>query len=162
MPNCDFRAVQEADYAAVSAIYNSNRSFLRSHLGMDRVDEAFVAEEAACMRKLGFCSCAIVSEESAKLLGVLDYRTGQEVYLSLIMLDESLQGQGVGRSLYLDFERQMLKDGSKSIRIDVVNDYPGHLVPFWKKLGFSEGESVTLDWGKKSSRAVVMRKSLQA
>lgn len=56
-----------------------------------------------------------------------------------------------------DYKR---KEKRASIRIDVVNDYPGNVVPFWEKLGFVENETITLEWGDKKSKAVVMRKSL--
>ena len=56
-----------------------------------------------------------------------------------------------------DYKR---KEKRASIRIDVVNDYPGNVVPFWEKLGFAGNETITLEWGNKKSNAVVMRKSL--
>jgi len=155
------RPVCEKDYADIAAVYNSNPVFLQNHLGLERVDAAFAAEEAACMRKAGFCSCAIVNAESAKIQGILDYRSGQEAYLSLIMIDARLQGRGIGRSIYFNFEQQMRQAGSMSIRIDVVNDYPGSLVSYWKALGFSEAETISLRWGKKTSRAMLMRKRIQ-
>lgn len=55
----------------------------------------------------------------------------------------------------------MIEDGKKSIRIDVVNDYQGNVVPFWKKQGFSEKETIMLEWRNKKSNAVVMRKNWQ-
>lgn len=154
------RGVQEADYAGVAAVYNSNPHFLLKHLDMNCIDAAFVAEETAKMRKVGFLSCVIVEKESLSLQGVLDYKPGSEVYLSLLMLAGNLQGKGIGRGIYSGFESRMQRNGSASIRIDVVNDYFGNVVPFWKSLGFAEGEVITLEWGNKRSKAVVMRKSL--
>ena len=158
MSNYFIRSVYEDDYKSIAAIYNSNRQFLLHHLGVERVDETFAAEEFISMCKVGFHSCVIVDRENSMIQGILDYKPGQEVYLSLIMIAADLQGKGVGCKIYSDFELQMLQAGSTSIRIDVVNDYPDNVVPFWENLGFIEGETVTLDWGNKKSKAVVMRK----
>lgn len=155
------RAVQEKDHKGIIEIYNSNRQFLLHHLGMDFIDEAFVSQEILTMQKAGFCSCVIVDQDSSMVQGVIDYKPGQEVYLSLIMLTAALQGKGVGSMVYSLFETKMTQDNKESIRIDVVNDYQGNLVPFWKRHGFEENETVTLDWGNKKSNAVVMRKRLQ-
>lgn len=154
------RVAQEADYASIAAVYNSNPRFLLNHLGMDFIDEAFVAQENTDMRKHGFCSCVIVDCKTLMVHGVLEYKPAQETYLSLLMLVSDLQGKGVGGRVYTDFESKMRQKGSTSIRIDVVNDYSGNVVPFWKRLGFVEEEYVTLEWGNKKSRAIVMRKHI--
>ena len=155
------RAVQENDYYKIAEIYNSNRTFLLHHLGMETVTENFVAQEVSTMNKEGFHSCVIVNQESLVVEGVLDYKPNPEVYLSLLMLSANLQGKGVGSHIYLQFEREMIQDGKNSIRIDVVNDYQRNVVPFWKRQGFLEKENVTLAWGKKTSNAVVMKENLQ-
>lgn len=125
---------------------------------MDGVDADFISKEVQTMRKVGFRSA--VAEENGLLRAVLDYRPGKETYLSLIMLPHDLQGKGMGRDIYACFEAQMKEAGCSVVRMDVVNDYPQQLIPFWKKLGFEENENVTLEWGNKVSRAVVMRKQL--
>lgn len=155
------RAVQENDYYKIAEIYNSNHAFLLHHLGMAAVTESFVSQEVSTMHKEGFHSCVIVNQESLVVEGVLDYKPNPEVYLSLFMLSANLQGKGVGSNIYLQFERELIKNGENSIRIDVVNDYQGNVVPFWKRLGFLEKENITLKWGKKKSNAVVMKKNLQ-
>lgn len=159
MPKYIIRIVQENDYKSIAEIYNSNPHFLFHHLGVDFIDEAFVSEEVSTMQKAGFHSCVIVDQESSMVQGVLDYKPNQEVYLSLLMLSASLQGKGMGSDIYSHFEMKMIQDKKTSIRIDVVNDYQDHLVPFWKRHGFLENENVTLDWGNKKSSAVVMRKN---
>lgn len=154
------RDICDDDYRQVAEIYNSNRQFLRNHLGVECVNEGFVAEEARTMREAGFRPCVIVNRENQAVQGVLDYKSGSEVYLSLLMLAADLQGKGMGRAIYAWFESEMRRLGSASVRLDVVNDHPDHIVPFWAGLGFLEGERVTLDWGKKRSKAVVMRKNI--
>ncbi|MFQ8832352.1 MAG: hypothetical protein ACLR7U_05425 [Ruthenibacterium lactatiformans] len=46
----------------------------------------------------------------------------------------------MGTELYREFEEMQRRRGRKGIRIDVVDDYEGNLVPFWKRRGFEEGE----------------------
>lgn len=79
--------------------------------------------------------------------GVLDYKPDSEVYLSLFMLDLQAQGNGIGREIYTMFEHAMIEQGKKKIRIDVVNDYPENILPFWKKMGFQEDKKAELIWG---------------
>lgn len=93
-----------------------------------------------------------------RVLGVLDYRPGSEVYLSLLMLSGEVQGRGNGRKIYEDFEKQMRSSGSESVRIDVVNDDSDNLVSYWKKLGFCEEKVINLKWGNRMNKALVMRK----
>ncbi len=158
MPKYIIRDIQETDYKRVTEIYNSNPQFLLNHLGMTSIDESFISKEVSEMNKVGFNSCVIVEKNSQLIQGVLDYKSDKEVYLSLLMLSADLQGQGIGRNIYSSFESNMIQAGNISIRIDVVNDYPENLVPFWEGLGFSVNECVTLNWGNKKSNAVVMRK----
>lgn len=156
----DIRDISINDYKKVSEIYNSNCQFLLNHLGVECIDEDFVAEEVLTMSKAGFKSCIIIDRENQTLQGVLDYKVGKEVYLSLLMLAADAQGKGIGREIYSFFETEMVRLESSSIRIDVVNDYQDNVVPFWERLGFVGCESVTLNWGNKTSKAVVMRKSI--
>ena len=87
-------------------------------------------------------------------------RDSEPVYLSRFLLDAALQGKGLGTELYREFEEMQRRRGRKGIRIDVVDDYEGNLVPFWKRRGFEEGEEITLEWGGKASRARVMYRNL--
>lgn len=160
MENFYIRELNPNDYKRVVEIYNSNREFLLNHLGVEVVEEAFISDEAVTMEKVGFRSCVIVNEEMQTVQGVLDYKPDEEVYLSLLMLAAESQGKSIGKKIYSLFESKMMKEKRASIRIDVVNDYPRNVVPFWEKLGFAGNETITLEWGNKKSNAVVMRKSL--
>ena len=112
------------------------------------------------MEKMGFLPCVIEDSPAGDVLGVLDYRPGEEVYLSLLLLDAPRQRQGLGRAVFHQFEKEMARQGSTSIRIDVVDDHPDHPGPFWERLGFRAVGRVQLAWGKKTSSAVVMKKYL--
>ncbi|MBQ8799139.1 MAG: GNAT family N-acetyltransferase [Lachnospiraceae bacterium] len=154
------RELNKNDYKRVTEIYNSNREFLRNHLGVEAVEETFVSDEAVTMKKVGFHSCVIVNEETQTVQGVLDYKPDDEVYLSLMMLAAESQGKGIGNMIYSLFESQMQQEKRDYIRIDVVNDYTDNVIPFWEKLGFVGNETITLEWGNKKSNAVVMKKSI--
>lgn len=160
MKRWKIRKIEKQDYKAVVDIYNSNPSFLCHHLGMDSVDVQFISKEVISMNEIGFSSCAVIEETSGRIVGTLDFRYGDESYLSLLMLGTEYQKRGIGREVYNFFEILAKEKGSLSIRIDVVNDYPDNVVAFWEKLGFEKCEPVQLNWGNKVSSAIVMRKQI--
>lgn len=153
------RDITACDYRRAADIYNSNPRFLAAHLGVDRIDAAFVAEEASAMDRAGFRSCVIVDRETRAVQGLLDYRPGEETYLSLLMLAAPLQGKGLGRALYTFFESSLLPPDCRSVRIDVVTGHAPHALPFWTGLGFSPRGSVTLTWRARTNTALVMGKT---
>lgn len=91
----------------------------------------------------------VESLEDSSIVGVLDDHSGEEVYLSLIMIIEPLQKKGLGSQIYRFFENLMVQNGSDSMCIDVINDYPGNVMFFWEKLDFYSGENVELKWDEK-------------
>ncbi len=155
------RPANEKDISEITKIYNSNMKFIETHLGYLEVDDNFIKAEFEQMKSSGFSSSCIVDFESEKVIGVLDYKIGEvEVYLSLVMIDSYLQGSGLGRSLYSHFESSMKAQKQRVIRIDVVNDYENNLVSFWKTLGFVASEVIELEWGRKMSKALLMKKDI--
>lgn len=84
------RDIHANDYKQVAELYNSNGSFLLNHLGVESIEEDFISEEVSTMSKVGFCSCVIVNTETQMVQGVLDYKPGKEVYLSLLILQSEL------------------------------------------------------------------------
>lgn len=77
-----------------------------------------------------------------------------------MMLDSNIQKAGIGRALFNMFEKQLADAGAKTIRIDVVNDHEPNVIPFWEKMGFNGKRQQELTWGDKTSRVLVMEKSL--
>ncbi len=148
------------DLQTVTDIYNSNPHFLLHHLGQPQVDRGFIEREWQQMRAMGFGCCLAEEPATGQAVGFLDYCEYETVYLSLLMLDARAQGKGLGARCFRHFEQKMARNGRKSIRIDVVNDYPDNALPFWEKQGFTPTDTVTLTWGQKTSRAVVMLKAL--
>ena len=151
------RGAEPGDCGAIAAVYNSDPDFLRAHLGTELVTEPFILAEQAQMRALGFRSCVI---ESGEIQGVLDYRPGGEVYLSLLMLRAELHRSGAGRAVYTGFEEEMRRTGASSIRIDVVRGHEGDAAPFWRRMGFVPAGEAELCRGQQRSSAVIMRKHL--
>ena len=153
------RNAEQTDIDQIVDIYNSNSSFLLNHIGKSQIDALFIQNEFTTMRQMGFRSCVILQQENDSVVGVIDYKPGDCVYLSLLMLNSEFQGNGNGRICYQLFEKCMLQSGTQKIRIDVVNDYPGNVVPFWEKQNFMVDSFTKLIWGEKCSDAVVMTKA---
>ena len=154
------RAATKSDIDAIVSVYNSNTDFLVNHLGMELVDNKFVSNEMQEMKSMKFLSCVIIDSSTNTVIGVLDYKPDNAVYLSLMMIDSEHQKCGVGMSVYTQFEKSMHQLGKDSVRIDVVNDYIGNVVEFWEKQGFILKDEIKLSWGQKQSTAVVMIKRL--
>ena len=155
------REATPSDVDAIVQIYNSNHVFLTNHLGRDSVNRSFILSEQEEMKTMNFISCVIIDESADKIVGVLDYKPDEMVYLSIMMLDKQHQGSGAGRFIYDLFEKKMIDMKRCAIRIDVVDTYKGNALDFWKKQGFVSEEKVLLKWGEKESSAVVMRKKLK-
>ncbi len=150
------------DIDEIVEVYNSNKKFLTNHLGIELVDNSFITNEMADMRSANFLSHVIVEDQTDAVIGVIDYKPDSTVYLSLVMINSRFQGKGVGDFVYNLFEEKMLKCKKRSIRIDVVNDYDGNVIDFWRAQGFVAENEIKLCWGNKQSTAIVMRKHISA
>jgi len=158
--NYYLRPALPADCGSIVNVYRSNIEFLRVHLGKTTVDDAFAAEEMKEMREMGFSTWVIVQKKDNSVQGILEYKSGQEVYLSLLMLSASIQRQGIGRDVYRHFEKSMKEQGCSSIRLDVVTTYSHDVLNFWKSLGFCEKDKTVLQWHDKRNQARTMKKLL--
>ena len=81
-----------------------------------------------------------------------------EVYLSLLMIDFRLKGNGLGKTIYNQLEKMFKSNNVQSIRIDVVYDYEENALEFWKKQGFVPNEKIELEWNGYKSNAIKMHK----
>ena len=154
----NIREATEKDIDAIAKVYNSNYKFLVNHLGVEFVDNLFIANEMAEMRTAQFISCVIVDIQTNDIVGVLDYKPDDTVYLSLLMIDSKQQKSGLGSKVYKEFEESIRKLGKKAVRIDVVNDYVENVMGFWEKQGYVAKNEIKLSWGSKQSTANVMVK----
>ncbi|HBR33209.1 MAG TPA: N-acetyltransferase, partial [Firmicutes bacterium] len=57
---------------------------------------------------------------------------------SLLMVHEAFRGMGYGKEIYDEIEDYSRKHNLKGIRIDVVCEYNGTVLQFWKNRGFKE------------------------
>lgn len=158
MKNFALRPAGLEDIGIITAIYNSNPEFLHAHLGVCRVSEKFLHEEMLEMQRQGFTT-RLFTTETGQTVGLADYRPDQTAYLSLLMLDASIQGHGWGRRCYELLEQELLAQGCAQVRLDAAQG-PHSPATFWEKLGFLTGKTIRLTWGGHSFPATVMHKDI--
>ena len=150
--------IDSKDLDDIVRIYNSNEFFLKSHIGKESITTKWVCNELDIMKKEGFSSCKVVQKNSNEIVGLIDFKVDKETYLSLLMIDKSLRGHGIGMKVYELFEMYIKSCNSCRLRIDVVTNYDKHVLDFWIKNGFKSIENITLNWNEKVLPAVVMKK----
>ena len=139
-------------------IYNSNKDFLLSHLGKEKIEEKFLINEIISMRKIGFES-KLIRDKNNKILGAVDFRGGKEIYLSLIIINRNLRGRGLGKEIYKELEDEFIELGAEKIRIDVVYNYKENLIEYWERQGFKKVKEIELEWSGFKSKAFSMEKN---
>ena len=154
-----FKKIEEDDLDRIVEIYNSNEKFLTNHIGLSKIDKDWVGNELLETKKAGFISHKILDLKSSSVIGFIDFIIGDEVYISLLMLDSEYSGHGIGRVVYNLFENNICTN-SNSIRIDVVSDYNNYILKFWEKLGFVYDDNIKIKWNNKVLDALLMRKEL--
>lgn len=152
--------IDSKDLNDITRIYNSNKVFLKSHIGKEIVTTKWVSDELNIMKNEGFYSYKVIQKESNEIVGLIDFKLGKETYLSLLMIDNNLRGQGIGMKVYKLFEIYSKYYNSESLRIDVVKNYDKYVINFWIKNGFKMIENITLNWNEKVLPAVVMKKGI--
>jgi GNAT superfamily N-acetyltransferase len=152
--------VENADINDVVEVYNSNRNFLQNHVGTDKITKEWILDEIESMRKVDFYSCKIVEKNSGKLIGIIDFKIGEETYLSILMLHKDYKRKGLGVLIYQALEGYAKSEKSKCMRIDVVTGYDDAVLDFWMKNGFEKIKEIELNWTDKILPAVVMKKNL--
>jgi ribosomal protein S18 acetylase RimI-like enzyme len=152
--------VEYMDLNGVIDVYNSNKSFLMSHMSKENVERQWMLEEFESMKRIGFHCCKIVDINTEKIVGVIDFKIDSETYLSLLMVHNDHKNKGLGNSVYQAFEEYVQSQNSKSIRIDVVTEYDDTVLDFWIRKGFVEYENMELNWTGKVLPAVTLKKIL--
>lgn len=159
MDNYIIDTVDQNDISKIIDIYNSNKTFLENHVGISKVSKDFIVNEIEEMNNIGFSSLVIKSNEG-NIVGMCDFKIGDEVYLSLLIIDAKLKGNGLGRVIYNQLEKIFKTKNSKRIRIDVVYDYEENVLGFWEKQGFVPSEEIQLEWNGYKSKAIKMYKNI--
>lgn len=152
--------VDSKDLNDMVSLYNSNKLFLKSHIGKECITRKWLCDELKIMEAEGFYSYKVVHKDSNKIVGVIDFKVDKETYLSLLMIDSNLRGKGIGMKVYELFEMYIKSFNSTSLRIDVVTNYDEHVLDFWIKNGFKSIENIKLKWNEKVLSAVVMKKDI--
>lgn len=156
----DMVETDAADIEAITTLFNSNPSFLRSHLDLDVVTSEWVIAQQAQMHGMNFVTAKMVERVSGDIVGYCEYRLGETAYLSLFVMDGLVQGKLFGTAAYELLERYLIENGSEAARIDVVHGYDGNAVSFWQKCGYAAMQDITMYWGHKALNAHVMVKLL--
>jgi diamine N-acetyltransferase len=80
----------------------------------------------------------MVAYRDDQAIGVIDLIRGfpdsETAFLGLLLLRETHQNQGLGKSIYEATEKVAINLGLKKIRLAVVDSNPVQI--FWKKMGF--------------------------
>lgn len=146
------------DAELIASIYRSNPEFSKFQLGTNWVSTDFVIGDMVEMWRAGFRS-VLIREGEGTLVGFCDYKQGETVYLSLLVVDGSLQHQGMGTEIYQFLEREFRKEKAGAVMVDVPIRGDNETVRFWKKQGFISLETVIME-GNQKYEAVVMRKAI--
>ena len=152
--------VQNKDLKDIVEVYNSNKDFLINHMDIDNVKYEWILEELESMKKANFYSCKVVEKSSDKIIGIVDFKIGEESYVSLLMIHNDYKNKGFGKLIYRALEEYVKSVKSKCMRIDVVINYDDTVLNFWVENGFIIIEDIELNWTGKVLPAVIMRKIL--
>lgn len=159
MDNYIIEMIDKNNIDKIVEIYNSNKIFLESHVGIPNVSKDFIINEIEQMKNIGFSSLVIKNNEG-NIVGVCDFKIGDEAYLSLLMIDAKLKGNGLGSIIYNQLEKIFKAEGMNRIRIDVVYDYEENVFGFWIKHGFISCKKIQLEWNGHKSNAIKMYKNI--
>ena len=154
-----FHKIEETYVDLVVKMYNSNKTFLQKHMGISAVTNDFILKEVEEMKNHGFNSLTIKNNRG-EIVGVCDFKIEDEVYLSLLMIDAKLKGNGIGGRVYNQLEKIFKSKKASSVRIDVVYDYEENVLKFWEKQGFVANEKINLYWNGYKLNAIKMCKSI--
>ena len=152
--------IENKDLNEVVKVYNSNKHFLVKHMDKEEITNEWIFQELESMKEVGFYSCKIVDINSENIMGIMDFKVGEETYLSLLMIHNDFKSKGLGKLIFHAFEEYVKSLKSKCIRIDVVTNYENSVLDFWIKNGFIKFKDIELNWIGKILPAVTMKKSL--
>ncbi len=125
-------------------VYNSNQDFLIHHIGKREVSPEWLLQEQSEMSATNFRTLVVAENKSNTIIGFIDIDFTEECYLSLLMVHEAFRCRGYGKEIYDE--------------IDVVCEYKGTVLQFWRNRGFKEIKGIKLQWADKSFDAIVMKK----
>ncbi len=157
MNNYTFCKIGINDIDRIVEIYNSNVTFLITHMGTSNISKEFILNEINKMKNYGFIS-SLIKNNKNEIIGLCDFKIQKEAYLSLLIIHSKFKGNGFGRDIYNHLERVFKLNNVKRVRIDVIYDYEENVLGFWKKQGFVIDGEVELEWNGYKSNAIRMIK----
>lgn len=152
--------MSEEDINGVLDVYNSNQDFLLSHMDRREISIEWLKKEQEEMKDMNFKTLIVKENINDSIVGFIDFCPMEECYLSLMMVHSLYKNKGYGKEIYEGLENYLRNENLKRIRIDVVNNYDGSVLKFWKNRGFKEIEKVQLQWSDKLLDAIVLKKNL--
>ena len=64
-------------------------------MDVDNINYEWLFGELESMKKVGFYSYKVVEKSSDKIIGVIDFKIGEETYLSLLMINNNYANKGL-------------------------------------------------------------------
>jgi ribosomal protein S18 acetylase RimI-like enzyme len=148
------------DYENIVDLYNTNTEFLEKHLGLTEISREWLESELESMKEIDFVTYKIVDRNSGKLLGIFDFKSDTNAYLSILILHKDCKGKGVGSHFIETLFTYLKSIDTISIHIDVVTGYNPAVMNFWNRHGFQIVEEIELNWNDNILPAVTMKKYL--
>ncbi len=101
----------------------------------------------------------VYKKESSPLIAVIDlikdYKNPGEWTMGLMMIDPDERGQRLGRTLQEFVKTLVLEHRGKVLRIGVVEEN-SRAYKFWREMGYAEVDRVSMTFGNKTHRVIVM------
>lgn len=152
--------ITNSDYDEIVTLYNSNIEFLEKHLSLSHISRNWLETEIESMKEMDFITYKIVDCITGKILGVFDFKSDIQAYLSILIIHKDYKGKGIGSLFLEEFFTYLKSKGTESIRIDVVTEYNQKVINFWEKHGFKINKEIKLEWNNNILPAITMIKSI--
>ena len=72
----NFKIVEadKSDLVEIAEIYNSNKTFLQNHIGLEKVDDRWCLADSLDMSEGGFLRCKILDAKTETTVGFIDFK----------------------------------------------------------------------------------------
>jgi ribosomal protein S18 acetylase RimI-like enzyme len=134
------RAVIQNDLDAVLQVYQHSEDFLS--LGpVSTASMEMVLKDLEISKEEGGIFCGVYTEDE-KMIGVVDYVPNnfqgnpQIAFLSLLMIDSTFRGQGIGKAIVEAVENEIKKDPAVTVILSGVQVNNPQAVRFWQRNGY--------------------------
>lgn len=136
----EIRPVMQGDLEATLHVYRHCEDFLAlGPIAMASME--MVLKDLEVSKEEGGIFCGIYTEEG-KMIGLVDYvpsnfdGNSHAAFLSLIMIDPSFRGRGVGKAIVEAVENEIRKDKSVTVILSAVQVNNPKAIKFWQRNGY--------------------------